>query len=113
MIGGKTAADFGKIAPPRSYLNTDDFGSVEELARKLEYLAANQTAYKEFFWWTNHYRVASLWEGYESAQCQLCEILNRDSSSHLPAVDLRDYWNSSKFCRYPGTKDFPFPWANS
>ena len=115
VMGGKNSSDFAKIAPPRSYLNIDDFSSVEELAKKLEMLASDPTAYKEYFWWTNHYRVTSIMEGYESAQCQLCEILNQQGSSQnrLPSIDLRDYWSSQKHCRYPGTKEFPFPWVKS
>ena len=111
VMGGKDPTDFAKVAPPRSYLNTDDFSSAEELARKLEHLAWNQTAYKEYFWWTNHYRVTTILEGYESAQCQLCELLNQKNDR--ATIDLRNYWSSKNFCRYPGNKDFPFPWAKS
>ena len=65
-------------------------------------------AYREYFWWTNHYRVASTMEGYESAQCHLCELLNKvhKKEAVLTNVDLRDYWSSEKHCRYPGKDKF-------
>ena len=110
VMGGQHPDEFAQFAPPRSYLNIDDFSSVDELARKLEYLARDESAYKEYFWWTEHYRVASLLEGYESAQCELCEVLNRVHSGEvkLPPIDLRDYWSSKKLCRNPESGKFPW-----
>ena len=47
-------------------------------------------------------------EGYESAQCHLCELLNKvhKKETVLTNVDLRDYWSSEKHCRYPGKDKF-------
>ena len=100
-LGGFTREDYAKFAPPKSYLHIDDFETPGDLAKTLEYLASNETAYKEYFWWTNHYKVSSLIEGYESAQCQLCDVLNRVKRNKLklPPVNLTDYWNSETKCR--------------
>ncbi len=37
--------------PPQSYINVDDFRSIEELADYLIYLDRNDTAYAAFFAW--------------------------------------------------------------
>ena len=103
VMGGLSDAEYDKFAPPRSYLNVRDFQSVSDLARKLESLAANETAYREYFWWTDQYRVQSLSEAFNQAQCQLCELLNhvKRGQVSLPPVDLRTFWNSHKWCRPP------------
>ena len=75
-LGGATIDDYKKAAPPMSYIHVNEYSTVAELAEKLEYLSNNETAYNEYFWWTEHYRVSSLWDHYVSAQCDLCEKMN-------------------------------------
>ena len=46
VLGG---ANYSQIAPPKSYIDTKDFSSPEELAGHLKYLVENQVAYQEYF----------------------------------------------------------------
>ena len=75
-LGGTSMKDYNSIAPPHSYIHVNEFSSIKDLAKKLEYLESNDTAYNEYFWWTEHYKVTSVWDHYRSAQCDLCEKLN-------------------------------------
>ena len=105
-LGGASIDDYAKSAPPHSYIHIDEYPSVLALAQKLEYLSQNETAYKEYFWWTEHYRVSSLWEHYVSAQCDLCEKMNlvRKKKVSLPPTNLYEFLGAEKTCHYDTTK---------
>ena len=45
------------IAPPHSYINAEDFSSVEQLAEYLESVGRNQTLFASYFWWRDYYRA--------------------------------------------------------
>ena len=105
-LGGDSIDDYAKSAPPHSYIHVDEYPTVLELAQKLEYLSQNETAYKQYFWWTEHYRVTSLWEHYVSAQCDLCEKMNlvRKKKVSLPPTNLYEFLGAGKTCHYDTTK---------
>lgn len=101
-LGGMDLADYQRAAPPHSYVHVDEFANVRQLADRLEYLASNDTAYNEYFWWIRHYRVPSTWHHYLDAQCQLCQRLNEikaAGSSLVTSRDLRSLHSSSLNCR--------------
>ena len=104
-LGGRSRTDYDKAAPPHSYIHVNEFPSVAELAQKLEYLSKNETAYKEYFWWTEHYQVSSLWDHYVSAQCDLCEKMNlaHRKRLELPTQNLYEFLSSEKTCHYNTT----------
>ena len=107
-LGGATRDDYKKAAPPMSYIHVNEYSTVAELAEKLEYLSNNETAYNQYFWWTEHYRVSSLWDHYVSAQCDLCEKMNRVKRRQLelPSTDLYEFLSSDKTCNYYNTTNF-------
>ena len=82
-LGGVSVNDYINSAPPHSYIHVDEYPSVKSLAQKLEYLSKNETAYKEYFWWTEYYRVTSVWDHFRSAQCDLCQKLNQVNQGKL------------------------------
>ena len=82
-LGGASVNDYVNSAPPHSYIHVDEYPSVKSLAQKLEYLSKNETAYKEYFWWTEYYRVTSVWDHFRSAQCDLCQKLNQVNQGKL------------------------------
>ena len=105
VLGGTSIKDYTNIAPPHSYINVHDFASIKDLAEKLEYLNKNDTAYKEYFWWTEHYKVTSVWDHYRSAQCDLCEKLNlaKQGLITLPKEGLFEDLKSRYTCNYNTT----------
>ena len=105
-LGGASLQDYALAAPPHSFIHVDEYQSVLSLAKKLDYLSQNETAYKEYFWWTEHYRVTSLWEHYVSAQCDLCEKMNltRKKKISLPPTNLYEFLSAEKTCHYDFAK---------
>lgn len=100
VYGGASKNDYDKIAPPHSHVRVEDFPSVVELARHLEYLAKNQTAYNTYFWWREHYDPMQLLQTQKDAYCRLCEKLN---SPYKPSQYLypsyHQYWSGTAKCR--------------
>ena len=101
-LGGASTNEYTTSAPPRSYIHVNEYPTVEALAKQLEYLSQNQTAYKEYFWWTEYYQVSSLWDHYVSAQCDLCEKINLSNRKRLKLepTNLFEFLSSAKTCHY-------------
>ena len=101
-LGGISVDDYATSAPPHSYIHVNEYPTVEALANKLEYLSQNQTAYKEYFWWTEYYKVSGLWDHYISAQCDLCEKMNlvHQKRLKLEPKNLFDFLSFEKTCHY-------------
>lgn len=107
-LGGLSINDYAAAAPAHSYIHTGQYSSVSALAQKLDYLSQNDTAFNEYFWWTEYYRVTSLWEHYVSAQCDLCGKINLvlNKGLALPPTNLYDFLSAEKTCNYNNSKSF-------
>lgn len=68
-------ADYNRFAPPKSYINANDFKNAEELAAHLKYLSDNPEEYIKYFWWKNYYRMYRP----RSEFCSLCEKLHDEN----------------------------------
>ena len=44
------------IAPPHSYINAEDFSSMEQLAEYLQLVARNDSLFASYFWWRDYYK---------------------------------------------------------
>ncbi|XP_055585699.1 alpha-(1,3)-fucosyltransferase C-like [Uranotaenia lowii] len=73
VFGG---ADYAKFAPPHSYINVEDFESVEKLVEYLQYLVKNPVGYVKYFWWREHYKVVDTAEIMEEPLCEMCKKLH-------------------------------------
>ena len=69
FLGG---ANYSEIAPPKSYINVEDFSTPNQLADYLQYLVRNQTAYEEYFQWKKYFKVYSTKSDQNRAMCQVC-----------------------------------------
>ena len=49
-------ANMSAIAPPHSYINAEDFSSVEQLAEYLQLVASNDSLFASYFWWRDYYK---------------------------------------------------------
>ena len=49
-------ANMSAIAPPHSYINAEDFSSVEQLAEYLQIVARNNSLFASYFWWRDYYK---------------------------------------------------------
>ncbi|XP_060065145.1 alpha-(1,3)-fucosyltransferase C-like [Ylistrum balloti] len=66
--------------PPHSYLNTNDYESVKELAEHMKMLAGNREAYLQYFRWKQHYHTEDMYQDWNSAFCSICERLHNPES---------------------------------
>lgn len=104
VLGGLSAEDYSKVAPPHSYLHVDNFKKPEDLAKELERLSQNESAYSDYGWWKSFYKLETEWDNHKKAQCKLCKILNqilngdREVRSYAN-MDL--FWNTKSRCREP------------
>ena len=69
VLGG---ANYSKFAPPNSFIDVRNFKSVAKLAKYLNFLDKNETAYAEYFEWKKYFRVVV---DYKNVFCHLCEVL--------------------------------------
>jgi alpha-1,3-fucosyltransferase len=69
-------ANYKLYAPPKSYINANDFETVQDLAKYLKFLIENPTEYLKYFWWREHYRVLDDYEFYNITYCKLCQKLH-------------------------------------
>lgn len=51
-------ANMSNFLPPKSYINVNDFATVEDLANYLKFLSENPKEYVKYFWWKKHYKVS-------------------------------------------------------
>merc|ERR1711970_1207934 len=68
VMGG---ANYKAIAPPHSYIDVNDFNTVEELAQYLVKLSKNKEQYNKYFEWKQNYNCYMY-----MSYCELCEKLN-------------------------------------
>ncbi|KAK2143840.1 hypothetical protein LSH36_808g00122 [Paralvinella palmiformis] len=68
---GASKDDYKKVAPPGSFIHVDDFTSPQQLAKYLDYLISNNTAYLEYFAWkgTGTFIDTKFW-------CRMCSLLH-------------------------------------
>ena len=50
-------ANMSAIAPPHSYINAEDFSSVDQLAEYLLKVGRNDTLFASYFWWRDYYQI--------------------------------------------------------
>eukprot|EP00095_Tigriopus_kingsejongensis_P002490 maker-scaffold64_size435223-snap-gene-2.27 protein:Tk02490 transcript:maker-scaffold64_size435223-snap-gene-2.27-mRNA-1 annotation:"predicted protein" len=105
VMGG---ANYDEMAPPHSHLNVKDFKSPQALAKYLKYLDGNDEAYLSYFWWKDHYQVAT--DSMVTSICKLCEMLHADLPSKT-YPNMTQWWletpSGEPSCRLKGS----FPWS--
>ena len=97
IVFGK--ADYARIAPPHSYISTDDFESPKELADYLHWLNENDEAYAEYFWWKEFYTVREELHSMGKALCHLCSKLNDPNEPEKIYRDMDHWWRGIGDCR--------------
>ncbi|XP_055953951.1 glycoprotein 3-alpha-L-fucosyltransferase A-like [Argiope bruennichi] len=102
VVMGAPKSDYEKLCPPDSFIHTDDFQSPSDLAKYLDYLMYNDTAYNSFFDWKKNYKVVNE-HGYFGSPslhlCYICEALNNFYGA-TPKMynDLQSFWNPKTDC---------------
>nr|CDS30043.1 alpha(13)fucosyltransferase [Hymenolepis microstoma] len=79
IVLGAYKEDYENALPPHSYINVDDFASIQELAEYLQFLDKNDTAYAQYFAWTKHGRITML----NRPDCRLCGVLQNVNEGNI------------------------------
>ncbi|XP_055348828.1 alpha-(1,3)-fucosyltransferase fut-3-like [Paramacrobiotus metropolitanus] len=100
------AANYSAIFPPKSFINTADFGSARELGEYLTYLSRNLTAYEEYFAWkydTQYLDLPGNYQPKHNDACQLCTLLHRTDAPAKSYDDIYEWWMERSQCVIPFT----------
>ena len=65
-----------RFMPPKSYINANDFKTVEDLAKHLKYLSDNPQEFVKYFWWKKHYKIREQYIVRGEQLCKICQKLN-------------------------------------
>lgn len=66
-------ADMRRFLPPHSFIDANNFDTVEDLAKYLIHLTKNPEEYLQFFWWKSSYEIYQ-WSRVDKAK--ICNALN-------------------------------------
>jgi alpha-1,3-fucosyltransferase len=89
-------ADYSKFAPPKSYIDVNEFETVDKLVEYLEYLDKHPEEYIKYFWWKKYYRIET-----STPFCDLCKSLHEMDKTEQGKVyeDPRGWWFKDEFKR--------------
>ena len=91
---GAPPDDYARVAPPHSFIHTDDFSSPKHLADYLMELDANDALYNEYFQWkgSGEFINTKFW-------CRVCAMLHEAHSSGVRMwYDLKQWWSGDGVC---------------
>lgn len=95
VVYGK--ANYGKLAPPHSHINVNDFHSPKQLADYLRFIDSNDRIYNQFFDWKIDYKV----ERYPTiGWCDLCDKVNNPLLTNTRSFyqDINEWWVEGATC---------------
>lgn len=68
-------SDYAKFAPPHSYIDVNDFDTVNHLVDYLNYLNNHPLEYMKYFWWKTKYELVI--NKSINGFCELCKTLQK------------------------------------
>lgn len=105
--------DYTNVAPPHSFIHTDEFPTFDDLANHLIYLSQNPSAYTEYLWWHDLYNVQIFNHFYNRKNevlenipehlnpfCRLCRIVNQEKGFGKAIPNFGQFWSNNK-CAQP------------
>nr|CAD7438979.1 unnamed protein product [Timema bartmani] len=92
-------ADYGRLAPPGSYIDARSFPDARSLGEFLRHLDRTPEEYARYFWWKAHYGVANKTAPF--ILCQLCQKLNDPGLQPKTYSDIHQWYSGPDVCREP------------
>ena len=86
VMGG---GDYKKLGMPNSYIDVNDFDTIEDLASYIKYLDGNDTAYNQFFEFRRQYKLGRP----RSWSCKICKLINSPSLGRKVYEDLGGWYS--------------------
>lgn len=98
-----SGANLSRFVPPKSYIDANEFDSVEHLTNYLKYLSLNPQEYSKFFWWKKYYKIVA---GSEATWCNLCRKINEQNFKQKRQyyINIKDWWYKGSCKRNPDIK---------
>ena len=106
IVVGPPREDYEVYVPGDAFIHVNDFESVEDMAERINFLLANDTAYFEYFNWRkrdygneiNRDYYMSTREGLENEGfCKICKLVNEMREGNgfkFPVIeDFQKFWN--------------------
>ncbi|XP_062573218.1 alpha-(1,3)-fucosyltransferase C-like [Saccostrea cucullata] len=93
------SANYSIFSPPKSYIDTKDFSSVQQLSKYLTKVEKNKDMQEEFLHWKKHYESQYPIENWRSNMCNICQRLNN------PTKYTRIYNDIYKWIVTPNNRD--------
>ncbi|XP_062612779.1 alpha-(1,3)-fucosyltransferase C-like [Saccostrea cucullata] len=93
------SANYSIFKPPKSYIDTQDFSSVQQLSKYLKEVEKNKNMQEEFLHWKKHYESQYPIENWRSNMCNICQRLNN------PTKYTRIYNDIYKWIVTPNNQD--------
>lgn len=91
-------ADTAQFAPPYSYIDANDFDTVDELVKYLKYLVNNPKEYIKYFWWKQYYEVLNS-HPFQLGFCDLCMKLHDSEFMQKKSIYTNiDSWWKDGMC---------------
>lgn len=90
IVYGAKRAQYEAVAPPHSFIHTDDFKSPRELASYIKYLMANPATLEEYTKWRRKWRVRF---ADNDSWCELCKRLNEGKVGPSNHANINDWWH--------------------
>ena len=104
VLGGNNYSD-PRLAIPGSFINVQDFPSVNKLAKYMLRVAGDDRLFNSFFKWREHYDPVVVKAGYVwpfvgkmGWPCDLCRIVHTRKPAHKVYDKLSDYWSAKNDC---------------
>ncbi|CAH8552868.1 unnamed protein product [Schistosoma turkestanicum] len=93
VVMGASVEEYKRVAPPHSFIHVDQFQSPAELAKYLNYLDRNETAYNEYFAWRDHGTIDALSPRLMCIICLLAHTADKLEPYTFPNVSK--WWNDA------------------
>lgn len=88
-----------RFAPPKSYIDANDFDTVDKLVKYLKHLIENPKEYIKYFWWKQHYSIVSH-PTFPYTLCDICKKFHSEKFMNAPHQyeDIDLWFRDEKMC---------------
>ncbi|RXN24078.1 alpha-(1,3)-fucosyltransferase 9-like protein [Labeo rohita] len=90
VVLGPTRKNYEELIPGNAFIHVDDFSSPKELAEHLKLLDQNESLYRQYFTWREHFVASSAYFGPEQA-CWACDHIRRNKNYRV-VKDLNSWF---------------------
>lgn len=91
VMGG---AEYKEVGMPRSYIDVNDFDTIEDLGNYIKYLDENEDAYNRHFEFRKYYKLGKP----RSWSCKICEMINSGTMKPKIYHKLGDWYSIKNNC---------------